>query len=611
LTRLWRRTSIPLTAGFLTFAILAAACTSTGNGADSTPGASTVATSPTPPTVESTTTTERPTTTIPGVFKPQGGTVVTAIAEEPQTLNSFLPGGDTLVVRNLSNAYARGVRRVNGFDQTYEPDLVTELPTVANGGIVVNDDGTMTVNYTIRPEAVWSDLTPVSGADFEFTYDTIMDEELPIEKAIYEDIISTEFGEKSFSYTMATPTTQHELLFSEIIPKHAVEGTDFVTDWNLERWPSNGPFMFGEWVPGASITLVANPSYYRTDPDTGQALPYLDELVFEIIPSVEDMVTAFSVRSLDVIQPNADVDLIATLQDLESDGVMVEVLAGPLWEHLHFQFGPNNRNPDSLNRYLDFRKAIAFAIDRDQIVADVLGGQGSTLNSWIAPYNPDIALGSWDQYVYDPEVARQYLDAACAAAGRDCVADPVTVIFTTTTTNVFATTSGNARELGDARLAEYLGAIGIVYESDLEDSQLFFGETRPGGTWDFGEWAYNGRPGFSGLVGQLDVWDPASPCPTGRNCYQWGTEGSFVVDDATNRFAELYQEAISTVDEERLVATIQESEQILADQVVILPLYARLSVAAIWDDEIGGFKHNPTPQGYTWNVEFWFRADDL
>ena len=54
-----------------------------------------------------------------------------------------------------------GVQEIDGFTLELIPELVTELPTVDNGGVVVNDDGTMTVSYTIRDEAVWSDGTPI------------------------------------------------------------------------------------------------------------------------------------------------------------------------------------------------------------------------------------------------------------------------------------------------------------------------------------------------------------------------------------------------------------------------------------------------------------------
>ena len=65
----------------------------------------------------------------------------------------------------------------------------------------------------------------------------------------------------------------------------------------------------------------------------------------------------------------------------------------------------------------------------------------------------------------------------------------------------------------------------------------------------------------------------------------------------------------ATVDDGELAALITEAEAILADNLVIYPLYARLVTAAVWEDEVGGFKHNPTQASHTWNIEEWYRVD--
>jgi ABC-type transport system substrate-binding protein len=65
----------------------------------------------------------------------------------------------------------------------------------------------------------------------------------------------------------------------------------------------------------------------------------------------------------------------------------------------------------------------------------------------------------------------------------------------------------------------------------------------------------------------------------------------------------------STVDTDEITALNAEMEQILTDEMVFLPLYARLTIGAAWADEIGGYKHNPTQASHTWNVEEWYRAD--
>ena len=95
----------------------------------------------------------------------------------------------------------------------------------------------------------------------------------------------------------------YELRFGVIIPKHAVEGSDFNLDWNDKMWPSAGPFVFDQWQKGEFIKLVRNDNYWKTDPDTGQQLPYLDSVIFRFILETESIINAFRAREVDVIQP--------------------------------------------------------------------------------------------------------------------------------------------------------------------------------------------------------------------------------------------------------------------------------------------------------------------
>jgi peptide/nickel transport system substrate-binding protein len=217
----------------------------------------------------------------------------------------------------------------------------------------VNDDGPMTVRYQIRDEAMWPDGVPISGDDFKFTYDIIMDPDLPTFKNIYEDIIpeSIVVGPKSFEYTLTAPTVRYEQLFGGIMPKHDVEGSDFVNDWNDAMWVSSGPFVFDQWQKGEFVRVVRNDNYWQTDPETGQQLPYLDSVVFRFIPETASMINAFKAREVDMINPPPTIEAIEDLQTLEPEGASIEVLSGPIWEHLNFQFGDNRlvRNPGSYN----------------------------------------------------------------------------------------------------------------------------------------------------------------------------------------------------------------------------------------------------------------------
>ncbi len=602
MNRLWRSRKVLWLAVLLAFAMIAAACGDSDDGGEETTAA---------PTTEAAETTEAPTTTEamveettttteadPG--KQYGGEVVVADDQEPPTLNWAVPGGDNAIVSLIGQSYWAGTQEIDGFTLELIPELVTELPTTSNGGVNVNDDGTMTVNYQIRDEAIWSDGTPVSGDDYQFTYEIITDPELPVDKTVYEDIISTEVGAKTFSYTLAQPTAQYELIFGSIIPKHAVEGTDFTTDWNETMWPSAGGFVFDTWQKGEFIRVVRNDNYWKTDAETGQQLPFLDSVVFRFIPETESIITAFKGREVDVIQPPPASETIEALQALEAEGAIVEVLSGPVWEHLNFQFGPGrlDRNENSANENLNYRKGVAHAINKDLIVDEILAGQVEPLTSFLEPVTPTISTSAWAQYDYNIETPMGYFEDAKAELGVD-------TLYT-----VFSTTSNNdARVKLSELFVNMFNDVGVEYENQLEDSQLFFGETLDNGLWDFGEWAWLGSPGFSGAISLFDLFDPEAPPPDGGNYYRWGTEDSVTIDDQTARFAEIRDELNASVDPDVLVPLMQEGEQILADQVVIIPLYARLVTSAVWADEVGGHKHNPTQAAHTWNIEEWYRVD--
>ncbi len=209
MTRLWRSRSIALMVLVIAFALVAAACSSDDGAGDTEETTTTAATETTQAAEETTTTVaaETTTTTEAKPEKPYGGEAIVGDSQEPPTLNPFVPGGDNFIVSIIGQGYLTGVQEIDGYTLGLIPELVTELPTTANGGVTLNDDGTMTVKYEIRDEAKWEDGTPISGADFLFTLETILDPDLPVDKTTYEDIVTESIvvGDKTFEYTLAAP----------------------------------------------------------------------------------------------------------------------------------------------------------------------------------------------------------------------------------------------------------------------------------------------------------------------------------------------------------------------------------------------------------------------
>ena len=575
-------------------AIVAASCSPTPEPAapTTTLGTTTTTTTTIPPT----------TTTQPDLGNPYGGVVVVADDQEPATLNPYAPRGDDFIVTIVGQSYLVGAYDIDGTTLEFIPEVLTELPTTENGGIVVNGDGTMTVKYTILDEAVWEDDVPISGDDFAFTVDTLQTPEADAGyqvDEVYEWVIEYETGPKTFEMTLSQPTVLHEQMFRVLLPKHAVDGSDFIADWNERMWPSGGPFRFSTWERGERIVVERNDNYWKTDPETGQQLPYLDAVEFRFIPEAEEIIRAFKRRDVQVIQPPPVAGTIDELVSLESSGAVVDLVAGPVWEHLNFQFGPGRlaMNAASVNSNLDYRRAVAHLVDRDAIAAAV-SQYTQPLSSYIDVFTPGLSQHAWDRYPYDPGKAEQLLLKVKAAEEIETVA------------TVFSTTSnGDTRVIVSEALRPMFEAVGIDYQTQLQDSQIFFGETLDTGTWDVGLWAWVGSPGFSGLLPIHDAFDPDAPPPDGSNYYRWGTEDSSVVDAHTERFAEVRDLMNSTVDDRELASLVIEAEDILASRMVMLPLYSRPRVGAVWGDEVAGFVMNPTQASPMWNIETWYRVD--
>ena len=595
------------------------ACSDDGSAGTVAPS-TTTASSTAPATTAPATTTTRPvrptttTTTLPETV-PVGGSVALA-ALTPSAGFSFSPWADGFVAA-LGEAYLAGAWEVDPASFDFMPDLVVEMPTAANGGVVVRPDGTMNVTYRIRAEAVWEDGVPVSGEDFAFTYEAITGLGLPdADASLYAEILpeSVAAGDKTFSFSLPRPTIDYERLFGVVLPRHAVAGTDLLADWSTRPWPSAGPFRFLGWAensaaPGATGSVAVferNTAYWRTDA-AGRPLPYLDGASFRFVEGARQAVEGFSRGDFDAISLGDWPDVIDRLGSL--DGVVVAVGDGTVWEHLAFQFGANDRNRASLNASADFRRAVAHAIDRAALAGSASWVNGGPLASFL-DLSPVAAGSGWDRYAYDPSLAASLIDDACAAAGRDCAAEPPVVVVTTTA-------EGSLRSEVGGLVAEMLDAVGCDARLVVEDAALFFGRTFARGDWDLGLWAWDQPAGASGAARTLAYWDPEGPPPLGLNYQRWGTPAvdgygedfdqaaSTVFGAATARYAALIEEMRTTADRDRVLALAAEADGILADQVVLIPLATRGLALAWRGDLVAGPSPHPSRPA-TWNLERWY-----
>jgi peptide/nickel transport system substrate-binding protein len=168
----------------------------------------------------------------------------------------------------------------------------------------------------------------------------------------------------------------------------------------LEHPTGTGPFKFAKYdKANSTIELVRNEDYWDKD---GKAK--LDKLVFKIIPDETARKQALKAGTIDGYDfPNA-----ADWEGLKNDGFNVEVR--PAFNIFYVGFNQQN-NPKLQD--LNVRKALAMAINRDQLVKSQLpeGAQVATqfMPDTVSGYNKSLKAIS-----YDPEGAKKLLADAGA-----------------------------------------------------------------------------------------------------------------------------------------------------------------------------------------------------
>jgi peptide/nickel transport system substrate-binding protein len=155
-----------------------------------------------------------------------------------------------------------------------------------------------------------------------------------------------------------------------------------------------GPFMLSEWIKDDRVVLVRNPDYW-------DGAPYVDEVVFKVVPDTSARLLELKTGAANVIK-----DLLPDqIAAVESDSNLA-LLRKP---SLSFGAMVINLTKPPLDNIL-VRKAIQYAIDRDAIVEQIMGAVAERTNSPLAGfpcYHDCIAV-----YEYDPALARAYLAAA-------------------------------------------------------------------------------------------------------------------------------------------------------------------------------------------------------
>lgn len=325
----------------------------------------------------------------------RGGTMMVALTADPPSINAGIT--TDIAALNLSGQVYSTIIRANA-----DGDL---LPYLAKSWSMSPDGKTYTFKFFENIK--WHDGQPFSSDDVAWSL-------LEVNRK-YNGMASTAFAMVKEIETPDKYTAVFKLEYpyppflrsltdfgsAAILPKHIFEGTDPLKNPHNFKPIGTGPFVFKEYEKGSHIIFERNPNFHL------KGLPYLDRLVFQIIPNAAARGLALEKGSIDFL-PYYSVSLAecARLGKLPSITVAAprRIVAG-IW----IAFA-NLRNPILAKK--EVRQAIYYALDRQELLEKAGFGYGKVsagpISSELKPFYTD----KGHQYPYNPKLAEEMLDAA-------------------------------------------------------------------------------------------------------------------------------------------------------------------------------------------------------
>jgi len=437
----------------------------------------------------------------------------------------------------------------------------------------------LSISFKLRPDLTWSDGKPLTSADCAFTLKLLLDEHT--QSAYKSDFVKVTRVETpdALSFTVFYDEPYSPALSSwtglAVLPEHVFKGVD-IMNTELSRKPQAtvGPYRLAEWQAQQSILLRANPDYF-------DGPVWISERMTRIIPDSATQFLELSAENLDsmALTPTQYSRLFVQKEQLKRNYTRYKYLDFG-YTYLGFNL---KRAPFDDARV---RRAIAYAIDRQELVDGVLLGLGEAIAT---PYKPGTYWVNDTIKVrpFDADKAKELLaEAGWTDSNADGVMDKdgKDLSFTILTNN------GNKQRADTATIIQQrLKGVGIGVKVRLVEWSAFienFINKRDFDAVILG-WSLSPEPD------QYSIWHSSQ---TGPRQFNFLTYNNPRVDEALIAATKTFDRA----ERKKFYDVVQE--QIHADVPVVF-LYAPYSLPA-FHKRFHGIE--AAPAGIGWNSEHWY-----
>jgi len=560
---------------------------------------------------------------------PYRDTITIGLSREPRTLHPLIADEDSAheILDAIYEPY------ITSIDFAYQANpnggLLAEAPTLENGGATLDDGGTpndpvddqLTMTFRMLPGPTWCDGTPVTAADSVYAFTLAGDPDSGVATRVALDRVESYVALDENTIQVKLKPGQLDAAYSAYfwspLPAHLWAQTSALDLQTAAQATRNlcgyGPYTIaGEpsqgagWVAGDSITLVANPYYFRGEPPT-------KKLIFRFVSNPDQRLAEVVSGKLDLVTPDGlDAARLPQYAEFARSGLIaLSATHSGVWEHLVFNlyaptnFDSNDRSdPHPILSDRRVRQAIAYAIDRQAIIDQVYAGYSSVMHEPLLfsehpLYTPEDRISL---YPFDPERARFLLEDA---GWKDADGDGVRECAGCTSgagegdrlTLTYRTTSSALRDPVVERIRHDLVAAGFAIVVELQPAAVFFGDATGLIVGDF----------EIGELSELAEIDPGGErrygcdwIPTPDNGW-YGENYSGWCNDAANRALIAAGSALGVGDRRDAYARFQRE---VTRDLPGLPLFPRVNVT-LANPRLINLRPNPSLETLTWNVFEW------
>lgn len=448
----------------------------------------------------------------------------------------------------------------------------------------ISEDG-MTYTFTLIDDAVWSDGTPVTAYDFEYsvlralsygvdnayTLKEVLNylkgakeyneracevgSSFDCTKEDHSDVGISAKDDKTLVIELSSPCAFLPALMSSRVWVAVPQSTpQHDSQWSLQAGnPTSGPYVLSEINENEKAILTKSDTYFNKDAIT------MDKITYYCMTDEDARTMAFETGEVDVAlyvdaaaaDKYKDTEMLKTIQD----GTVYFVALNSA------QTGPEYlKDPD-------IRRALALAIDKDAI-SEVLGAEYyPAVNGYIPHGAPGVNgdfrdEGDADGYTltYDPDQAKELLKKA----GYD-ESNPLVITYKYSNNDIHADVA--------TMLESFWSAVGVEVKLDCVEYGVYYDQVDQG---DF----------------ELCRYSDSINSNASRLLTLWSTEGQVVAAVSDPTYDQMCKDALQITDNAEYINALHELEDYLVEEnVYVIPLFEYMSPVLV-NDYVKGMEMN-------------------